>query len=201
VIFAQLLPSYARPYSGIILRVSREDGVDPFLIFAVGDRESRWATRLDSDGTGDGGHGRGIMQIDDRSDGAWLATHDWLDPYTNVKRGVYILKRKLAFFSGRAPVHGYTDGTWVSVDRSAAKLGVSPGKYRDPRPLTGSALWEAAIAAYNSGEGNVLMAIAVGRPAEYFTADGDDADTDGDYVTDVSQRAANLATQYDRATV
>jgi hypothetical protein len=193
-IFASQLPSYARPYAPIILRVSREEGVDPFLIYGLGDRESRWGTALDADGRGDNGHGHGIMQIDDRSFGPWLAANNWRDPYTNVKQGARILRAKLAFFTGRSKVQGYTDGTYVTIDKSAPRLGVTPGKYPDPRPLSGSALWEAGIAAYNTGEGNVIMNLAAGKPAELGT-------TGGNYVTNVIARANAVAKKYDAATV
>lgn len=199
-IWTALLPSYAQPYAPIILRVSREEGVDPNLIFGLGDRETLWGTSRYLDqpgpaGRGDGGHGHGLMQIDDRSWAPWLASNDWTDPYTNVKKGVRILKGKKAFFEGRSSVANLTDGSTVVIgSASASRLKVAPGTYKDPRPLMNSALWSAAIAAYNTGEGNVLRALAVGKSPEYTTAGGD-------YLTDVSARAAGVATQFDRATV
>jgi len=193
-IFQMQLPSYARSYAPIILRVSRDEGVDPFLIFALGDRESGWGTQLDAAGKGDNGHGHGIMQVDDRSFAQWIASNNWRDPYTNVKKGVQILKGKLVFFMGRSKVAGYTDGRLVSIDKSALRLGVPPGKYPDPRPLTGSSLWTAAIAAYNTGEANVLMNLAAKKPAEFTT-------WGGDYASDVTRRASAVAAKYDSATV
>lgn len=201
-IWTAQLPSYARPYAPIMLRVAREEGVDPNLIFALGDRETLWGTSkfLDKpgpEGRGDGGHGYGLMQIDDRdaSNTAFIASGAWRNPYSNVSFGVKKLKRKMAFFTGRSKVNGLTDGTTVTIgSTSASRLGVAPGTYRDPRPLSGSALWEAAIASYNTGEGNVLKNLAAGKPAQVTTAGGD-------YVTDVNRRASNVATQYDRAVV
>lgn len=193
-IFKAVLPDYADPYGDVMLRVADEQGVDPFLIFALGDRETKWGTSTDLDqpgpaGTGDGGHGHGLMQIDDRSWGDWLATHDWTDPYTNVSQGVRILKGAIAFFTGRSSVKGYTDGTTVTIDKSAAKLGVSPGAYPDPRPLSGTALWNAAIAAYNTGAANVLMAIAAGKSPDTTT-------WGGNYGSDVVARATRLASEF-----
>lgn len=193
-IFKALLPDYADAYGDVMLRVAREQSTDPFLVFALGDRESRWGDALDENLKGDSGHGHGLMQIDDRSWGLWLASHLWTDPYTNVTKGVLILKGKLSFFTGRSVVLGYTDGTTVTIDKSAAKLGVSPGKYPDPRPLSGDALWKAAIAAYNTGEGNVLMAIAAGKSPDTTTAGGD-------YSGDVLSRANDLAAQYGQEVV
>lgn len=190
-IFTLQLPPHARPYAPIILRVSREEGVDPFLIFAIGDRESGWGTKLDADGKGDNGRGHGIMQIDIGSFASWLATHNWRDPYTNVKKGAQILKTKMAFFTGRSPVTGLTDGTTVVLSAaSAATRGVPPGNYPDPRPLSSGRLWEAAIAAYNTGEGNVLKSLAAGKSPQITTAGGD-------YLTDVAARATNIANKFD----
>src|SRR5574340_31616 len=192
-IFRLQLPSYARDYSGIMLRVSREESVDPFLIFGIGDRESGWGTAAGLDqfgpaGRGDYGHGHGFMQIDDRDadNAAFLASGAWTDPYLNVQFGVRKLKRKLAFFQSRGTVSGLTDGSNVYLSQTQAnKRGVDPGNYPDPRPLEGAELWQAAISAYNTGEGNVLRNLAAGLSPEFTTAGSD-------YLTDVSERAANI---------
>jgi len=172
--FKASLSSQARPYSDVILRVARETGMDPFLIYALGQRESRWGAALSADMTGDGGHGRGIMQIDDRSFANWLATNNWRDPYTNVRKGAEILKAKMNFFTSTTPVAGLTNGKMVSITGTAAsRRNVSPGSYPDPRPLYGSRLVESAIAAYNTGEGNVLRSLAAGVAVDTTTAGGD----------------------------
>lgn len=100
-LFALAIPNEAAPYAATILAVASETGVDPFLIAAVGQRESRWGQALDSSGTGDYGHGHGIMQIDDRTWGSWIASNDWLDPYVNVSKGAEILAANLAYFEGK----------------------------------------------------------------------------------------------------
>jgi soluble lytic murein transglycosylase-like protein len=171
--FRAALSSQAKPYSAVILQAARDTGVDPFIIYALGQRESRWGAALNANGTGDAGHGHGLMQIDDRSFLSWLESHDWRDPYTNVRKGAEILRDKMRFFEGRSAVQGYTDGVNVSVDKSAERFGVQPGLYPDPRPLIGSRLVEAGIASYNTGEGNVLMALAVGADVDTTTAGGD----------------------------
>ncbi len=187
--FKWSISDQAQDYSDIILRVAKETGVDPFLIAALGDRESRWGQALSPKGpggTGDYGHGRGLMQVDDRSWAAWLAANNWKDPYTNVRKGAEILKAKLAFFQSRSKVKGYTDGVNVSITSSAARFGVPAGNYPDPRPLTGDALTEAGLAAYNTGEGNVLMALACGKSPDTTTANGN-------YSSDVLAKAAKAA--------
>lgn len=194
-IFAAQLPDRARPYASIIIRVSNEEDVDPFLIFAIGDRESQWTQAIGGypGGTGDGGHGRGIMQIDDRSFPAWLAANDWTDPYTNVKKGVQILKGKMRVLASNMAINGITDGATVTLGSASANTrGVPAGSYPDPRPLQGVDLWIAAIAAYNTGEGSVIRNLAAGRPAEFTTAGGD-------YASDVADRASALAGKYQAA--
>lgn len=159
--FAAAIPAEAQPYADVILRVSREKGVDPFIIVAIGMRESRWGTRLSPPGpggTGDGGHGRGIMQIDDRSFGVWLLTNNWTDPYTNVAKGTDILKAKMAYVQSHSN-------------------------------LTGADLLEAAIAAYNTGEGNVVKSINAGMPPDTTT-------TGGDYSADVIAKASDYTNAF-----
>jgi hypothetical protein len=201
-LFEAALPAYAKSYAPVILRVAREDGVDPFLIYALGDRETRWGTTTALDkpgpsGRGDSGHGHGLMQIDDRTNAAWLATNAWWDPYTNVKKGVAILKAKMSFLAGRSAVRGLTDGRTVTVStKQADRRSVAAGSYPDPRPLQPPLLYEAAISAYNTGEGNVLISVAVGKPPDSTSADGPDADKAGDYSADVARRAYELASVF-----
>jgi Transglycosylase SLT domain len=195
----------AQDYSDIILQVAREQGVDPFLIYALGERESRWGDALSPKGpggTGDAGHGRGIMQIDDRSFGpdeqgigsgdGWLAANDWRDPYTNVTKGAQVLNQALRFFQSNSAIKGYTDGRLVSITSSASRLGVTAGYYPDPRPLDGDALTAAALAAYNTGAANVLMALAAGKSPDTTTTGGNYA---GDVIAKASAAAAAFQSQ------
>jgi soluble lytic murein transglycosylase-like protein len=89
-----------------------EDAADradlaPELIAAIMDRESRGGDALSPPGpagTGDFGHGRGLMQIDDRT---WTAFCNdigrWQDPATNIAFGAGILSSYLRAFSGDLP--------------------------------------------------------------------------------------------------
>lgn len=132
-LFSAVIPADAARYASVILRVANEESVDPFVLVALGERESHWGQTLVPQGpagTGDYGHGYGLMQIDDRSNAAWLASNDWSDPYTNVKKGAQILKQKLSYLAS----HG----------------------------LTGDDLQIAALAAYNAGEARVAAAYAAG---------------------------------------
>lgn len=193
--FKASLPSRARPYSDLILRVSREEGLDPYLIFAVGDRESLWGDALKPKGpagTGDWtprtwgkspmppdglGWGRGLMQLDY----TYLPPGEWRDPLTNIRMGAKRLKEGISYFSQDKR------GKTVTLSATAAeRRGIAPGAYLDPRPLAGKDLWEAAIAAYNTGVLNVLYNIIAGKPAQFTT-------TGGDYVSDVENRGSGAA--------
>lgn len=193
-VFAQILPAHIRPYAEIILRVSREQSVNAFLIVALGERESRWGRALDADMRGDSKYGHGIMQIDVRYWGDWLAANNWRDPYTNVTKGIQILKQKMAVFADKTPIRvnagdkaqTISDGTYVYLPAAqAARRNVQPGAYLDPRPLRDIALIRAALAAYNTGEANVLYSIAVGLSPDFTTAGGN-------YGHDVLTRAGVL---------
>jgi soluble lytic murein transglycosylase-like protein len=143
-----------RKFRPLILASAQKHNWRPEIIAGIISRESRFGLILDDDGTGDAGHGRGLMQIDDRSFGDWLAKHDWTDPATNIEMGVKILTDKLNFLKKKG----------VLNDMSAADAE------------------QAAVAAYNCGEGNVLKVIKAG--------DDIDARTTGrDYSADVLDRA------------
>jgi len=143
-LFSLAIPSEAAPYAATILAVAEETGVDPFIIAAIGQRESRWGTALDASGRGDNGHGHGIMQIDDRTWGSWLASNDWADPYTNIRKGAEIMGQNLDYFAGKgltgdeliaAAAAGYNHGpgaVWGNIREGgmgAVDLGTAHGNY------------------------------------------------------------------------
>jgi soluble lytic murein transglycosylase-like protein len=96
-------------------------GVDPFLLAAIVDRESLGGEALTPKGptgTGDGGHGRGLAQIDDRSHiGFTTATFAdggslWQDPAFNLLYAARLLRNNIVAFNGntRAAVAAYNCG-------------------------------------------------------------------------------------------
>lgn len=223
--FGLVVPDEATPYVSIILQVARLNGLSPFLLVALGQRETRWGTALKPDMTGDctprnwvpagvpvkavgtnakgetlyappdavmsggkmiaGCWGRGIMQTDYAVQYDWVSTHDWRDPSVNIQRAAEILLQKKSFFEGNSAVKGLTDGSRVYLSEKAAtrpERNVAPGYYPDPRPLSGDALEEAMIAAYNTGEGNVLMSLAVGLSPDVTTAGGEYGNHDYAYA-------------------
>lgn len=143
--FASSLPSHAKPYAEVILRVAGEEAVSPFLIYAIGDQESRWGRALSSDGTGDGGHGHGIMQIDDRSFGTWLASNNWRDPYTNVKKGIQILKGKRTYLTNKVPLHKLEEASIAAYNTGEGNVAKSIAAGRHPDSTTAGGSYSASI--------------------------------------------------------
>ncbi len=138
--FAAALPASARQYEAVIRQVSDETNIDPLLLAAIGQYESDWGLELSPPGpagTADGGHGRGIMQIDDRSHAEWLSSNDWTDPYQNVKHGAEIYLQSESYFrqkglSGQdlvsAALAGYNAGpgrVWKAISTRAPGVSVA----------------------------------------------------------------------------
>lgn len=105
-------------------------GLPPALLAAVASRETRVQNIV-----GDGGHGHGLMQIDDRYH-AIAQTPAVMDPGQNVTYGAKLLAGNLATAKAnglsesaalRAAVAGYNAGASRCV--SAAKRGADPDAY------------------------------------------------------------------------
>lgn len=200
--FKLALPEAGQRYADDILRVAKEENVSPFLIAAFMEQESAYGTLLstgDHTGTGDGGHGHGLMQIDDRTFGAgqsdpWLTfknsagTPLWQIPYENIKKGVEGLKWQIGYFSRRPKTPTVTVKAGSPVNRA----GVPAGIYNDPRPLSGDALLTAAVAAYNTGQTNVLQALAAGKSPDLTTARGYRGKSLVSYAAGVLARLSDL---------
>lgn len=143
-----------RQMKDIILACAQNYQWFPEIIAGIISRESRFGLILDGDLKGDAGHGHGLMQIDDRFFGALLAFHDWTDPATNIEQGVLILTEKYDYLA----FHGLLD----NFSETEAQ--------------------QAAIAAYNCGEGNVAQVLRAGDDIDSRTAGHD-------YSADVLARA------------
>jgi Bacterial SH3 domain/Transglycosylase SLT domain len=134
----------ANPYKTAITRAAANySWLKPSILAAIGSRESGWGLFLDSNGTGDGGHGRGIMQIDDRYHQAFINNNNWRDPGVNIK---YATDNVLA---------EYYD--YLSRNTS----------------LRGFDLLRGAIASYNAGPGNVVDAVKSGLDVDAYTTGED----------------------------
>jgi|PlaIllAssembly_1097288.scaffolds.fasta_scaffold1158821_1 hypothetical protein len=93
-------------------------------------------------GRGDGGHGHGLMQIDDRWHSAFTSSDRWSNPKENIKYGAYVLRVKTQFFEKRQ---------LLLTDITHEQLG---------------------IASYNAGESRVLKAFQRGDDPDIVTTHG-----------------------------
>jgi len=85
-LLAQLAES--EQYHEAIVEGALRASVAVAIIWAIGSRESRWGLALSPPtpaGTGDYGHGRGLMQIDDRWHPEFIGSGGWQDPQANIR--------------------------------------------------------------------------------------------------------------------
>lgn len=99
--------------------------VDPIVIAAIMDRESLGGDALKPKGlkgTGDGGHGRGIMQIDDRAHGKFILTDLWQEAPFAVLYAARLLRQALDAFGGDYPsaIGAYNAGIKRITEQLAA---------------------------------------------------------------------------------
>lgn len=71
------------------------------LLMAIASRETNIRNIL-----GDGGHGHGIMQIDDRSFPRFTSSGEWRVPRLNIRMGGQVLSGKRSFLSSRSGLTG-----------------------------------------------------------------------------------------------
>jgi soluble lytic murein transglycosylase-like protein len=97
--------SRAHPFVAFFKKAGERYKLEPTLLGGICDHESRCGRFLDLNGTGDGGNGLGLMQIDGRYHGAWAQVllngkPQWQDPEQNILRGAFILRENLDYFKG-----------------------------------------------------------------------------------------------------
>ncbi len=133
-----------RPY--IEQAASRYSWLKSSLVAGIGSRESAWGRILSPPGpggTGDGGHGRGLMQIDDRFHQTFIGSGKWSNPKDNIDYAIdEVLSKSYAY-----------------LDTNTS--------------LQGTDLLRGAIAAYNAGLGSVTRALREGRDVDYYTTGQD----------------------------
>ena len=123
------------------------DGIGPALLLALGSRETNIHNIV-----GDGGHGRGWLQIDDRFHGLWLKTHpgipsgSWGPP----KNGA------TALAAGFVPTLTHSTLKAIDLLQAAMSVAAANGVARERR-------LRFAVAAYNAGPGGALRGAARGR--------------------------------------
>lgn len=115
-----------------------------YLLMGICSRESHFGLLLDKNLKGDGGHGHGLMQIDDRSHKDYIAKGTWKDPSSNIEYGADVWMWNFNYF----------------VDRF---------EYFDNYP---NLIW-ASTAAYNCGAGNVMKSLKAGLSVDARTTGRD----------------------------
>ena len=124
-----------------ILTVERRARLPRGLLLAIASRETHFRNVA-----GDGGHGRGVFQIDDRSHGEWLRRHG-------------------AGASGAVP--SVADAAAYAAEILGGNLA-----FGRARGLAGDALLRFAVAAYNAGAGGAWRGLTEHGDADARTAHG-----------------------------
>jgi hypothetical protein len=143
------------------------DGVGTALVLAMGSRETNLTNIV-----GDGGHGRGWLQIDDRFWATWLKAH------AGCKDGTWAAKFASALPAGRVP-------TLTASTLKAIELLHSNVAFASSRKVPPAERMRFAVAAYNSGAGNAIKSFAEGNV--------DARTAHGDYSADVLSRRDAVA--------
>jgi hypothetical protein len=132
-----------RAYAADVRTVAARYDIPSCIIAGMGSRESQWGLALSPpgpDGTANRGHGRGLLQIDDRWHPHFIQSGRWSIPLENIRYGCALLRSFMDSF-----VEQYN---W------------SPG----PQSL------RAALASYNCGPRRVYEAWQAGNDLDHFTA-------------------------------
>jgi len=148
------------------------DGIGAALMLALGSRETNLANIV-----GDGGHGRGWLQIDDRFFASWLSRH------SGCPSGTWRPRFASALPAGRVPTLTHATLQAIEILRSNMTFAAS-------RNVPVGERMRFAVAAYNSGAGNAINAFAAG--------DVDARTAHGDYSADVFERRDAVARYLNR---
>lgn len=132
---------------------------DQDVLMAIASRETNIQNIL-----GDGGHGHGIMQIDDRSYPDFCNSDDWKDPRKNILKGGEVLNSKRK-----------------DISDSVGRRNECKGNRFQGLTLSDLGLLRSSIAAYNCGCRAYYAICVYGNP--------DRSTTGGDYSADVINRA------------
>lgn len=131
-------------YVDAVKTVAGETGKPGSLIVGIGSRESRWGKALTPPGPagkGDYGHGRGLLQIDDRWH-EFARSGNWQDPLENLRYGINLLNQFTTYIRSnnqhlstaaieRAGIAAYNCGTGHVMD--AIRMGVDIDYYTTGR--------------------------------------------------------------------
>lgn len=182
-----VLPASANPYVDVILRVAREDGVSPFLLAAIMQRESKFGAALKPAHAG----GTGDFIPRTVTNSSYPVPQGAKVEATTIKKkdGTVVPARKITPTS-----NGWGHGL-MQIDLGAHATWLSSGKWRDPYEnvkygskvlressafikskipgITPELLARAAVAGYNTGAGNVVKSLQAGKDPDATTHGGD----------------------------
>jgi len=151
------------------------DGIGPALIFAIASRESNMRNIV-----GDGGHGRGWLQIDDRFHHEFLASH------RGCESGSFTPTRPSAAPRGLVP--SLTASTIKAIELLRANMRAARSE-----GVPESQVLRFAVAAYNAGAGGATQGFRAGNI--------DGRTTGRDYSKDVLARKAAVGRILERMSV
>lgn len=136
-----------------------------WILMGIDSRESWFGLLLNKEGLGDGGHGHGEMQIDDRSHAAFCASGKWRGLSASLE---YVRDNVLL------PSFNYLSENFELFNENYAAL-----------------LW-ATVSAYNCGMGNVKKAVEGDDGLPGIGDDIDERTASHNYARDVRGRALAL---------
>ena len=146
--------------------IGRREHISGVLLLAMAHRESNMRNIV-----GDGGHGRGMMQIDDRFHATWLSEHK------GCRSGSFDATFDSALPAGRVP-------SLVAGVKKACELLNQNIAFAKANGVPDGKRLRFAVAAYNAGPGNALKGFQAG--------DVDKLTTGGDYSRDVLAHRAEV---------
>ncbi len=198
------LSQHGVAYAGAIYRAARNHGLDPDLLAAVAAQETGGpGSNAGRNIVGDGGHGHGVFQIDDRYH-AFARSADAMDPEQNAEYAATMLSglirrygsvhRALSAYNAGDPNATGSITEWADGQR----LGYADSVLRH-EALLGGATRGAVGSLASQAQGQALAPLALApafspalppaahlrtfRDAAFFDAGDADADADDDFST------------------
>lgn len=135
-----------KKYEHTIKKVAAKYEIPPSILAGLGSRESHWGLALTPPGpggTGDHGHGRGLLQVDDRWHVPFIQSGKWADGTQNIIYGASVLKNCMNYF-------------------------VKKGNWQQSLKLV-----QAGIAGYNCGPRRAWEGNEMGQGVDYYTTGRD----------------------------
>jgi Transglycosylase SLT domain len=123
-----------------------------WILFGIGSRETAWGTSRFLDepgpgGRGDGGHGRGLMQIDDRWHKPFIASGMWADAFANIEYATGLLASNFKYFRKRGLVDDALIAASIAAyNAGAGSVGRAVRKGDDPDSVTTGRDYAADVA-------------------------------------------------------